>query len=100
MNAIILSNTRYMERALRQLQQQGLDPRPEDVERLSPLVFQDINLYLDIFGRGACSAKAPGSAETVGSARSSHRRRLMAVCRSTSRGQPRSTASSTSCSAR
>ncbi len=100
MNAIILWNTRYMERALTQLERQGLEVRPEDVERLSPLGFQHINLYLDIFGRGACSAEAPGSAGTVGSpssARSSHRRRLMAICRSTSRGQPRSTASSTSC---
>ena len=44
MNAIILWNTRYMERALTQLERQGIEVRPEDIERLSPLGFQHINL--------------------------------------------------------
>ena len=44
MNAIILWNTRYMERALTQLEQHGVEVRAEDVERLSPLIFQHINL--------------------------------------------------------
>ncbi len=43
-NANILWNTRYMERALRQLQAYGLDVRPEDIERLSPLGFQHVNM--------------------------------------------------------
>jgi TnpA family transposase len=43
-NAIILWNTRYMERALRQLQGYGLDVRPEDIARLSPLGFQHVNM--------------------------------------------------------
>jgi len=43
-NAIILWNTRYMERALAQLERQGFEVRPEDVERLSPLGFQHINM--------------------------------------------------------
>jgi hypothetical protein len=44
MNAIILWNTRYMERALGQLERQGLEVRPEDVEGLSPLVFHHVNM--------------------------------------------------------
>jgi TnpA family transposase len=44
LNAIILWNTRYMERALAQAAQQGLEVRPEDVERLWPLGFEHINL--------------------------------------------------------
>jgi Tn3 transposase DDE domain len=36
-NAIILWNTRYMERAITQLQGYGLDIRPEEIARLSPL---------------------------------------------------------------
>ncbi len=103
-NAIILWNTRYMERALRQLQRYGLDIQPEDIERLSPLGFQHINIYLDIFFRDAAHPVEDGwSAGSVGSprsARSSHRRRLIAVCRSTSRDQPRSMASATNCCSR
>ena len=33
-----------MERALRQLQGYGLDVRPEDIARLSPLGFQHVNM--------------------------------------------------------
>ena len=43
-NAIILWNTRYIERALTQLAQIGLDIRPEGVERIWPLGFQHVNL--------------------------------------------------------
>src|ERR1043165_5787580 len=43
-NAIILWNTRYIERALAQLEQLGLDVRPEDIERIWPLGFQHINM--------------------------------------------------------
>ncbi len=37
-------NTRYIERALKQLEQIGLAVRPEDVERIWPLGFQHINM--------------------------------------------------------
>jgi esterase/lipase len=43
-NAIVLWNTRYIERALRQLEHMGLEVRPEDVERIWPLGFQHINM--------------------------------------------------------
>ncbi len=43
-NAIILWNTRYIERALAQFEQIGLDVRPEDVERIWPIGFQHINM--------------------------------------------------------
>ena len=43
-NAIVLWNTRYIERALKQLEQIGLAVRPEDVERIWPLGFQHINM--------------------------------------------------------
>jgi TnpA family transposase len=43
-NAIVLWNTRYMERALAQAARQGLEVRPEDVERLWPLGFQHVNM--------------------------------------------------------
>jgi TnpA family transposase len=44
MNAIILWNTLYMDRALAALEAAGAQLRPEDVERLSPLGFKHINL--------------------------------------------------------
>ena len=62
--------------------------------------FDHLIVYLDVFGAGAHSVGGAGGAGSVGSprsARSSQSRRLVAVCRSTSRGQPRSTASSMSC---
>jgi TnpA family transposase len=43
-NAIILWNTRYIERALAQIEQMGVEIRPEDVERVWPLGFQHINM--------------------------------------------------------
>jgi TnpA family transposase len=43
-NAVVLWNTRYIERALKQLEQIGLAVRPEDVERIWPLGFQHINM--------------------------------------------------------
>ena len=43
-SAIILWNTRSIERALVQLEQMGLDVRPEDVERIWPLGFQHVTL--------------------------------------------------------
>jgi hypothetical protein len=42
-NAIVLWNTLYMEAALQQLQQGGLDVAAADVARLSPLVHRHIN---------------------------------------------------------
>jgi TnpA family transposase len=42
-NAIVLWNTLYMEAALKQLQQGGLDVASADVARLSPLVHRHIN---------------------------------------------------------
>jgi hypothetical protein len=35
---------RYIERALEQIEQMGLEVRPEDVERVWPLGFQHINM--------------------------------------------------------
>src|ERR671924_951313 len=45
MNAIILWNTRYIERALAQLEHMGLEVRPEDVERVWPLGSQHVNMF-------------------------------------------------------
>lgn len=42
-NAIVLWNTLYMNRALEQLRTEGFDVKPEDVARLSPLQFEHIN---------------------------------------------------------
>jgi TnpA family transposase len=42
-NAIVLWNTLYMEAALKQLRDEGVEVRDEDVARLSPLVYQHIN---------------------------------------------------------
>jgi hypothetical protein len=41
---IVLWNTLYMDAALEQLRQEGYTIKPEDVARLSPLVFDHINL--------------------------------------------------------
>ena len=53
--------------------------------------------YLDVFFPDGAHPAEGGLVGSPRSARSSHRRRQIAVCRSTSRGQPRSTASSISC---
>ena len=42
-NAIVLWNTLYMNRALGQLREEGFDVKPEDVARLSPLQFEHVN---------------------------------------------------------
>jgi hypothetical protein len=100
-NILVLWTTLYMDRVLTQLRAQGVSVNDEDVERLSPLGSTQFNFYLDVFAPGlAYPAEAVWSAGSVSSprsARSSQSRRLMAECRSTSRGQPRSTASSISC---
>jgi TnpA family transposase len=43
-NVIVLWNTLYINAALQQLEAEGFPIRPEDVSRLSPLVFDHINL--------------------------------------------------------
>ena len=43
-NIIILCNTLYIDAALQQLRAEGFLVRPKDVARLSPLVFDHINL--------------------------------------------------------
>ena len=43
-NMIILWNTLYIDAALQQLRTEGFPVKPEDVARLSPLVFDHINL--------------------------------------------------------
>src|SRR6266849_3828258 len=73
---------------------------PDDLRALSPLLYSHVYSYLDLSGTWAHSTEDPGGVGFVGSPRSasnSYNRPLMAVCRSTSRGQPRSTASSISC---
>lgn len=42
-NAIVLWNTLYMAAALKQLRDEGVEVRDEDVARLSPLVYRHIN---------------------------------------------------------
>jgi TnpA family transposase len=44
LNAIALWNTRYINAALVHLREQGVDVRDDDVERLSPLAYEHINL--------------------------------------------------------
>jgi TnpA family transposase len=44
LNIVVLWNTRYMEAALDQLKSQGVEVRPEDVARLSPLGHEHINM--------------------------------------------------------
>jgi TnpA family transposase len=46
-NAVILWNTLYIEAALEQLRAEGLEVRPEDVARLSPLP----TLHINVLGR-------------------------------------------------
>ncbi len=43
-NAVVLWNTRYMQRVLDRLDEHGAEVRPEDVARLSPLGFGHVNL--------------------------------------------------------
>src|SRR6516162_7772811 len=43
-NILVLWNTLYMDAALEQLRAEGFTVRAEDVARLSPLVFEHINL--------------------------------------------------------
>ena len=43
-NMIVLWNTLYINAALEQLAREGYHATPEDVARLSPLVFEHINL--------------------------------------------------------
>ncbi len=43
-NAIVLWNTEYMEQALQTLRAEGMLPQPADIERLSPLGYEHINL--------------------------------------------------------
>ncbi len=45
MNAIILWNTLYMERALEDIRRSGMTVLPEDVARLSPIGWEHINFY-------------------------------------------------------
>jgi len=47
LNMIVLWNTRYMNAALEHLRETGFDVRPEDIERLSPLV----SLHINFVGR-------------------------------------------------
>src|SRR5713101_2077488 len=99
-NCLIFHNVCMMTRVLHKLRADGVPVEADTVAALSPYIRSHINSYLDIFGAGAHSVGGAGGAGSVGSprsARSSNSRRLMAVCRSTSRGQPRSTASSMSC---
>jgi hypothetical protein len=43
-NAMVLWNTLYMHRALEEMRGRGMKAVPEDVERLSPLGYDHINL--------------------------------------------------------
>ncbi|MHA0044111.1 Tn3 family transposase [Deinococcus sp. PEB2-63] len=43
-NAIVLWNTRYMQVALEELRQAGMDVQDEDVARLSPLLHEHVNM--------------------------------------------------------
>lgn len=43
-NAVVLWNTRYMQAALDDLKQGGLKVRAEDVARLSPLLYEHVNM--------------------------------------------------------
>jgi TnpA family transposase len=43
-NAVVLWNTRYLDAALAQVRASGLTVKPEDVERLSPLLIDHINV--------------------------------------------------------
>ncbi len=54
-NITVLWNTIYIDAALQQLREEGYQVEPEDVARLSPLVFDHINLL----GRYAFSIPDP-----------------------------------------
>lgn len=43
-NAVLLWNTRYLDAALAQIRTSGVTVQPEDVERLSPLLINHINV--------------------------------------------------------
>jgi TnpA family transposase len=43
-NAVVLWNTRYLDAALAQVRASGMPVKPEDVERLSPLLLDHINV--------------------------------------------------------
>jgi len=43
-NAMVLWNTLYMDRAMEEMRGRGMKIAPEDVERLSPLGYDHINL--------------------------------------------------------
>jgi hypothetical protein len=44
LNIIVLWNTIYIDAALNQLRQEGYPVRDEDVSRLSPLIYEHINM--------------------------------------------------------
>jgi hypothetical protein len=44
-NAVILWNTMYMDRALADIRQRGMAVLPEDVARLSPIGHEHVNVY-------------------------------------------------------
>jgi Tn3 transposase DDE domain len=50
-NVIVLWNTIYMNAVIEQLRSERYSPKPEDVGRLSPLMFEHINFL----GRCACA---------------------------------------------
>jgi hypothetical protein len=50
-NIIVLWNTLYIDAALQQLEQEGFEVHSEDIARLSPLVYEHIN----VLGRYAFS---------------------------------------------
>ncbi len=43
-NAVVLKNTRYLDAALAQARASGAVVKPEDVERLSPLLLDHVNV--------------------------------------------------------
>jgi Tn3 transposase DDE domain len=43
-NALVLCNTNYMDAAVKQLQDQGVEVKSEDLARLSPLGYKHINM--------------------------------------------------------
>ena len=43
-NAVVLWNTRYLDAALAQARTSGVTVKPEDVERLSPLLLDHVNV--------------------------------------------------------
>jgi len=58
-NIIVLWNTLYIDAALQQLRAEGSPVQPEDVARLSPLVYEHINLLgrVRIFRAGGGSTR-------------------------------------------